>query len=203
MDMGSRRMQIVGIVLAVLMAAMLAVTLWAYRPVSLAEAADARTGLEPKVAVVVRLDELDGNGTFHEYQAYDPALLEQMELLVDTAQLRLVRRSSTAPLDGMCMVLIIGEDNIICSFDYNLDTNAIYIGDRITRSAPPSRRPSPSWVPPSAGRCRPWACNGSISGRCWCWPPHWRSGWGPPSGFSAQPPWGSGSAWRRARPSGR
>ena len=50
--MGSRRMQIVGIVLAVLMAALLAVTLWAYRPVSLAEAADARTGLEPKVAVV-------------------------------------------------------------------------------------------------------------------------------------------------------
>ena len=49
MDMGSRRMQIVGIVLAVLMAALLAVTLWAYRPVSLAEAADARTGLEPKV----------------------------------------------------------------------------------------------------------------------------------------------------------
>ena len=141
MAMGSRRMQIVGIVLAVLMAAMLAVTLWAYRPVSLAEAADARTGLEPKVAVVVRLDELDGNGTFHEYQAYDPALLEQMELLVDTARLRLVRRSSTAPLDGMCMVLIIGEDNIICSFDYNLDTNAIYIGDRIyalrsTESAP-------------------------------------------------------------------
>ena len=41
MDMGSRRMQIVGIVLAVLMAALLAVTLWAYRPVSLAEAADA------------------------------------------------------------------------------------------------------------------------------------------------------------------
>ena len=39
------------------------------------------------------------------------------------------------------MVLIIGEDNIICSFDYNLDTNAIYIGDRIyafrsTESAP-------------------------------------------------------------------
>ena len=131
MDMGSRRMQIVGIVLAVLMAALLAGTLWAYRPVSLAEAADARTGLESKVAVVVRLDELDGNGTFHEYQAYDPALLEQMELLVDTARLRLVRRSSTAPLDGMCMVLIIGEDNIICSFDYNLDTNAIYIGDRI------------------------------------------------------------------------
>lgn len=90
MDMGSRRMQIVGIVLAVLMAAMLAVTLWAYRPVSLAEAADARTGLEPKVVVVVRLDEMDGNGTSHEYQAYDPALLEQMELLVDTAQLRLV-----------------------------------------------------------------------------------------------------------------
>ena len=44
MDMGSRRMQIVGIVLAVLMAALLAVTLWVYRPVSLAEAADARTG---------------------------------------------------------------------------------------------------------------------------------------------------------------
>ena len=131
MDMGSRRMQIVGIVLAVLMAAMLAVTLWAYRPVSLAEAADARTGLESKVAVVVRLDELDGNGTFHEYQAYDPALLEQMELLVDTAQLRLVRRSSIAPLDGMCKIVIIGEDNIICSFDYNLTTNAIYIGDRI------------------------------------------------------------------------
>ena len=41
MDMGSRRMQIVGIVLAVLMAALLAGTLWAYRPVSLAEAADA------------------------------------------------------------------------------------------------------------------------------------------------------------------
>ena len=113
------------------LSSLLAGTLWAYRPVSLAEAADARTGLESKVAVVVRLDELDGNGTFHEYQAYDPALLEQMELLVDTAQLRLVRRSSTAPLDGMCMVLIIGEDNIICSFDYNLDTNAIYIGDRI------------------------------------------------------------------------
>ena len=35
MDMGSRRMQIVGIVLAVLMAALLAVTLWVYRPVSL------------------------------------------------------------------------------------------------------------------------------------------------------------------------
>ena len=126
MDMGSRRMQIVGIVLAVLMAAMLAVTLWAYRPVSLA-----RTGLEPKVVVVVRLDEMDGNGTSHEYQAYDPALLEQMELLVDTAQLRLVRRSSIAPLDGMCKIVIIGEDNIICSFDYNLTTNAIYIGDRI------------------------------------------------------------------------
>ena len=77
MDMGSRRMQIVGIVLAVLMAALLAVTLWVYRPVSLAEAADARTGLEPKVVVVVRLDEMDGNGTSHEYQAYDPALLEQ------------------------------------------------------------------------------------------------------------------------------
>ena len=123
MDMGSRRMQIVGIVLAVLMAALLAVTLWAYRPVSLAEAADARTGLEPKVVVVVRLDEVDGNGTSHEYQAYAPALLEQMELLVDTARLRLVRRSSTAPLDGMC--------KIICSFDYNLTTNAIYIGDRI------------------------------------------------------------------------
>ena len=73
MDMGSRRMQIVGIVLAVLMAALLAVTLWVYRPVSLAEAADARTGLEPKVVVVVRLDEMDGNGTSHEYQAYDPA----------------------------------------------------------------------------------------------------------------------------------
>ena len=42
MDMGSRRMQIVGIVLAVLMAALLAVTLWVYRPVSLAEAADAQ-----------------------------------------------------------------------------------------------------------------------------------------------------------------
>ena len=127
MDMGSRRMQIVGIVLAVLMAAMLAVTLWAYRPVSLAEAADARTGLEPKVVVVVRLDEMDGNGTSHEYQAYDPALLEQMELLVDTARLRLVRRSSIAPLDGMCKIVIIGEDEII----YNLTTNAIYIGDRI------------------------------------------------------------------------
>lgn len=128
-------MQIVGIVLAVLMAVVLAGTLWdalwTHRPVSLAEAADARTGLEPRVAVVVRLDEMDGNGTSHEYQAYDPALLEQMELLVDTAQLRLVRRSSTAPLDGMCMVVIIGEDKIICSFDYNLDTNAIYIGDRI------------------------------------------------------------------------
>ena len=130
MDMGSRRMQIVGIVLAVLMAALLAVTLWAYRPVSLAEAADARTGLEPKVVVVVRLDEMDGNGTSHEYQAYDPALLEQMEL-VDTARLRLVRRSSIAPLDGMCKIVIIGEDEIICSFDYNLTTNAIYIGDRI------------------------------------------------------------------------
>ena len=128
MDMGSRRMQIVGIVLAVLMAALLAVTLWVYRPVSLAEAADARTGLEPKVVVVVRLDEMDGNGTSHEYQAYDPALLEQMELLVDTARLRLVRRSS---LDGMCKIVIIGEDEIICSFDYNLTTNAIYIGDRI------------------------------------------------------------------------
>ena len=52
-----------------LMAAMLAGTLWAYRPVSLARRRDARTGLEPKVAVVVRLDELDGDGTFHEYQA--------------------------------------------------------------------------------------------------------------------------------------
>ena len=111
MDMGSRRMQIVGIVLAVLMAALLAVTLWVYRPVSLAEAADARTGLEPKVVVVVRL--------------------EQMERLVDTARLRLVRRSSIAPLDGMCKIVIIGEDEIICSFDYNLTTNAIYIGDRI------------------------------------------------------------------------
>ena len=131
MDMGSRRMQIVGIVLAVLMAALLAVTLWVYRPVSLAEAADARTGLEPKVVVVVRLDEMDGNGTSHEYQAYDPALLEQMELLVDTARLRLVRRSSIAPLDGMCKIVIIGKDGIICSFDYNLTTNAIYIGDRI------------------------------------------------------------------------
>lgn len=86
------------------MAALLAVTLWVYRPVSLAEAADARTGLEPKVVVVVRLDEMDGNGTSHEYQAYDPALLEQMELLVDTARLRLVRRSSIAPLDGMCKI---------------------------------------------------------------------------------------------------
>ena len=138
MDMGSRRMQIVGIVLAVLMAALLAVTLWVYRPVSLAEAADARTGLEPKVVVVVRLDEMDGNGTSHEYQAYDPALLEQMELLVDTARLRLVRRSSIAPLDGMCKIVIIGEDEIICSFDYNLTTNAIYIGEglRSTQSEP-------------------------------------------------------------------
>lgn len=83
------------------------------------------------MVVVVRLDEVDGNGTSHEYQAYAPALLEQMELLVDTARLRLVRRSSTAPLDGMCKIVIIGEDNIICSFDYNLTTNAIYIGDRI------------------------------------------------------------------------
>ena len=116
MDMGSRRMQIVGIVLAVLMAALLAVTLWAYRPVSLAEAADARTGLEPKVAVVVRLDEMDGD-VHTSYEAYDPALLEQMELLVDTTRLRLVRRSSIAPLDGMCKIVIIGEDNIICSFD--------------------------------------------------------------------------------------
>ena len=74
MDMGSRRMQIVGIVLAVLMAAMLAGTLWAYRPVSLAEAADARTGLEPKVAVVVRLDEMDGD-VHTSYEAYDTALL--------------------------------------------------------------------------------------------------------------------------------
>ena len=134
-------MQIVGIVLAVLMAALLAVTLWAYRPVSLAEAADARTGLEPKVVVVVRLDEMDGNGNSHEYQAYAPALLEQMELLVDTARLRLVRRSSIAPLDGMCKIVIIGEDEIICSFDYNLTTHAIYSGDRIyalrsTQSAP-------------------------------------------------------------------
>ena len=140
MDMGSRRMQIVGIVLAVLMAAMLAGTLWAYRPVSLAEAADARTGLEPKVAVVVRLDEMDGD-VHTSYEAYDPALLEQMELLVDTTRLRLVRRSSIAPLDGMCKIVIIGEDNIICSFDYNLTTNAIYIGDRSyalrsTQSAP-------------------------------------------------------------------
>ena len=134
MDMGSRRMQIVGIVLAVLMAAMLAGTLWAYRPVSLAEAADARTGLEPKVAVVVRLDEMDGD-VHTSYEAYDPALL------VDTTRLRLVRRSSIAPLDGMCKIVIIGEDNIICSFDYNLTTNSIYIGDRIyalrsTQSAP-------------------------------------------------------------------
>ena len=141
MDMGSRRMQIVGIVLAVLIAAVLAGALWAYRPVSLAEAADARTGLEPKVVVVRRLDEMDGNGTSHEYQAYDPALLEQMELLVDTARLRLVRRSSIAPLDGMCKIVIIGEDEIICSFDYSLTTNSIYIGDRIyalrsTQSAP-------------------------------------------------------------------
>ena len=127
MDMGSRRMQIVGIVLAVLMAALLAVTLWVYRPVSLAEAADARTGLEPKVAVVVRLDEMDGD-VHTSYEAYDPALLEQMELLVDTTRLRLVRRSSIAPLDGMCKIVIIGEDNIICSFDYNLTTNSIYIG---------------------------------------------------------------------------
>ena len=58
-------------------------------------------------------------------------LLEQMELLVDTTRLRLVRRSSIAPLDGMCKIVIIGEDNIICSFDYNLTTNSIYIGDRI------------------------------------------------------------------------
>ena len=123
-----RKMVVPGYIIVL---AMLAVTLWAYRPVSLAEAADARTGLEPKVVVVVRLDEMDGNGTSHEYQAYDPALLEQMELLVDTARLRLVRRSSIAPLDGMCKIVIIGEDNIICSFDYNLDTNAIYIGDRI------------------------------------------------------------------------
>ena len=137
MDMGSRRMQIVGIVLAVLMAALLAVTLWVYRPVSLAEAADARTGLESKVAVVVRLDELDGNGTFHEYQAYDPALLEQMELLVDTARLRLVRRSSIAPLDGMCMVLIIGETTTWIPTPSTSGTG-------FTRSAPPSRSPSPS-----------------------------------------------------------
>ena len=130
MDMGSRRMQVVGIVLAVLMAAMLAVTLWAYRPVSLAEAADARTGLELKVAVVVRLDEMDGD-VHASYEAYDPALLEQMELLVDTARLRLVRRSSIAPQNGMCMVSLIGEDEIICSFDYSLTTNSIYIGDRI------------------------------------------------------------------------
>ena len=60
-----------------------------------------------------------------------PVPRELLTRLVDTARLRLVRRSSTAPLDGMCMVLIIGEDNIICSFDYNLTTNAIYIGDRI------------------------------------------------------------------------
>ena len=30
-----------------------------------------------------------------------------------------------------CKIVIIGEDEIICSFDYNLTTNAIYIGDRI------------------------------------------------------------------------
>lgn len=134
-------MQIVGIVLAVLMAALLAVTLWAYRPVSLAEAADARTGLEPKVVVVVRLDEMDGNGTSHEYQAYDPALLEQMELLVDTARLRLLRRSSIAPLDGMCKIVIIGEDNTLTT---TLQPTPSTSGTGFTRSAPPSRSPSPS-----------------------------------------------------------
>ncbi|UQT46760.1 hypothetical protein M5E87_16045 [Flavonifractor plautii] len=143
MDMGSRRMQIVGIVLAVLMAAMLAVT-WAYRPVSLAEAADARTGLEPKVVVVVRLDEMDGNGTSHEYQAYDPALLEQMELLVDTAQLRLVRRSSIAPwtacVRSSSSVRITSSAPLTTTLQPTPSTS----GTGFTRSAPPSRSPSPS-----------------------------------------------------------
>ena len=144
MDMGSRRMQIVGIVLAVLIAALLAVTLWVYRPVSLAEAADARTGLEPKVVVVVRLDEMDGNGTSHEYQAYDPALLEQMELLVDTARLRLVRRSSIAPLDGMCKIVIIGRMKSSAPLTTTLQPTPSTSGTGFTRSAPPSRSPSPS-----------------------------------------------------------
>lgn len=53
MDMGSRRMQIVGIVLAVLMAAMLAGTLWAYRRSRWRRRRTPAPGLEPKVAVVV------------------------------------------------------------------------------------------------------------------------------------------------------
>lgn len=143
MDMGSRRMQIVGIVLAVLMAAMLAVTLWAYRPVSLAEAADARTGLEPKVVVVVRLDEMDGNGTSHEYQAYDPALLEQMELLVDTARLRLVRRSSIA-LTACVRSSSSGRMKSSAPLTTTLQPTPSTSGTGFTRSAPPSRSPSPS-----------------------------------------------------------
>lgn len=144
MDMGSRRMQIVGIVLAVLMAALLAVTLWAYRPVSLAEAADARTGLEPKVVVVVRLDEMDGNGTSHEYQAYDPALLEQMELLVDTARLRLVRRSSIAPWTACVRSSSSGRMKSSAPLTTTLQPTPSTSGTGFTRSAPPSRSPSPS-----------------------------------------------------------
>lgn len=110
------------------------------------------------MAVVVRLDEMDGD-VHTSYEAYDPALLEQMELLVDTTRLRLVRRSSIAPLDGMCKIVIIGEDNIICSFDYNLTTTPSTSGDRIY--APPLHpvgAPLRAGFPPSAGRCRPWAC---------------------------------------------
>ena len=130
MDMGSRRMQIVGIVLAVLMAALLAVTLWVYRPVSLAEAADARTGLEPKVVVVVRLDEMDGNGTSMNIRRTTPPCWSRWSCWWIPPG-SVWSGGAPSPLDGMCKIVIIGEDEIICSFDYNLTTNAIYIGDRI------------------------------------------------------------------------
>ena len=67
---------------------------------------------------------------------------------MDTARLRLVRRSS-APWTGMCKVVIIGRDNIICSFDYNLyNQRHLHRGpDKFTAApAPPSRSPSPSSI---------------------------------------------------------
>ena len=144
MDMGSRRMQIVGIVLAVLMAALLAVTLWVYRPVSLAEAADARTGLEPKVVVVVRLDEMDGNGTSHEYQAYDPALLEQMELLVIPPGSVWSGGAPSPPWTACVRSSSSGRMKSSAPLTTTLQPTPSTSGTGFTRSAPPSRSPSPS-----------------------------------------------------------
>ncbi|MFR4561067.1 MAG: hypothetical protein ACLT5P_07495 [Flavonifractor plautii] len=94
-----------------------------------------RTG--PKVVVVVRLDEMDGNGTSHEYQAYDPPCWSRWSCWW-TPPSSVWSGGAPSPPGRHVPDRHHRWDNIICSFDYNLTTNAIYIGDRIYALRSPS-----------------------------------------------------------------